>query len=119
MQETFFDRSFEMAHSARESQVSTQNTAPAPSNADLTRVFNAAVLSTHTARGRDFATELYQLVGTPAFESILAAIRHLASTAGISEQQACEQVIQTFRKIDSVWKEYAFQEGYDVLNPRT
>jgi hypothetical protein len=113
MQETFFDRSFEMAQPALE------NPAPLTPHTDLTRIFNAAILSTHSARGRDFAGELYRLIGTPAFESILVAIRQLASTSGISEQQAAEQIILTFRKIDSVWKEYAFQEGYESLTPKS
>jgi hypothetical protein len=37
----------------------------------------------------------------------------------MTEQQAAEQIIQTFRKIDSVWKEYAFQEGYEALTPKS
>src|SRR5262245_26623460 len=86
MQETFFDRSFEMPPS---------ESPPAPSNADLTRVFNAAILSTRADRKRDFAAELYQLVESPAFECILAAIRGLAASGKLTDRQAAEQVIET------------------------
>lgn len=85
------------------------------STAELTRLLNAAILSTRADRKRDFAGELYQLVESPAFEAILNAIRNLASTSGMSERQAAEAIIQTFRKVDQVWTEYVFQEGVDRL----
>src|SRR4051794_30102124 len=93
-------------------------TAPQPtpsSTADLTRLLNAAILSTRAERKKDFAAELYQLVESPAYEAILGAIRALASSSGISERQAAEQIVQTFRKVDQVWAEYVFQEGVDHL----
>ena len=86
------------------------------STADLTRLLNAAILSTRSDRKKDFAAELYQLVESPAYEAILGAIRALASTSGISERQAAEQIVQTFRKVDQVWAEYVFQEGVDRLS---
>ena len=89
---------------------------PSPaSTAELTRLLNAAILSTRADRKKDFAGELYQLVESPAFEAILAAIRNLSHSTGISERQAAEQIVQTFRKVDAVWTEYVFQEGVDRL----
>jgi hypothetical protein len=85
------------------------------SAAELTRLLNAAILSTRADRKKDFASELYQLVETPAFEAILGAIRTLAHTSGMSERQAAESIVQTFRKIDQVWTDYVFQEGVDRL----
>ena len=85
------------------------------STAELTRLLNAAILSTRADRKRDFAGELYQLVETPAFEAILSAIRNLAVSSGMSERQAAEAIVQTFRKVDQVWTEYVFQEGVDRL----
>src|SRR3954465_7427441 len=115
MQENFFDRSFEILQSAHQSDL-FQDPAPSPpQNAELTRIFNAAILATRTDRKRDFAAELYQLVETPAFEVILQAIRSLAQKQAVTDRQAAEHVIDTFRKIDSVWTEYAFQEGVDRL----
>jgi hypothetical protein len=86
------------------------------SSAELTRMFNAAILSTRADRKRDFAAELYQIVESPAFASILSAIRDLSRTSGVSERQAAEAMVSTFRKLDAVWTDYAFQEGVDRLS---
>lgn len=80
---------------------------------ELTRIFNSAIVSTRAETGRDFSAELYQLVQTPAFSAILSAIRLLSRSQGLSEAVAAEQVITTFRKLDSVWADYLFQEGVD------
>jgi hypothetical protein len=101
-----------------QSQVFQQSSTSPSNQSELTRVFNAALLSTQSDRKRDFANELYQLVETPAFECILGSIRSLARTTGVSERQAAEQIILTFRRLDSVWSEYVMQEGLDRLrNP--
>src|SRR5271156_2743238 len=70
---------------------------------ELTRLFNSAIVSTRAETGRDFSAELYQLVQTPAFSAILSAIRLLSRSHGLSEAAAAEQVITTFRKLDTVW----------------
>jgi hypothetical protein len=101
-----------MSHS---NAVMPESSPTSTSTADLTRLLNAAVLSTRAERKKDFAAELYQLVESPAYEAILGAIRALASASGISERQAAEQIVQTFRKVDQVWAEYVFQEGVDHL----
>ena len=97
------------------SDVMTVSTSSSASTAELTRLLNAAILSTRADRKKDFAGELYQLVESPAFEAILGAIRNLASSSGMSERQAAEAIVQTFRKVDQVWTEYVFQEGVDRL----
>jgi hypothetical protein len=119
MQEDFYDMAFERSTSPAASSSPHQmtdhsSTAPA-SAADLTRLFNAAILSTRADRKKDFAGELYNLVESPAFEAILGAIRTLSRTGGFTERQAAEQIVQTFRRIDSVWTEYVIQEGVDRL----
>ncbi len=82
---------------------------------DLTRIFNTALLSTKTESVRDFSGELYKLVESPAFRAILASIRQVARNHGISEREAAEAVIQTFRKLDTIWEGYLIQEGLDRL----
>jgi hypothetical protein len=82
---------------------------------DLSRIFNTALVSTHTAAKRDFAAELYELTESASFKAILSAVRQLSRVQGISERQAAEHVIQTFRKMDEVWSEYLFREGVDRL----
>jgi hypothetical protein len=91
------------------------STSSPASTAELTRLLNAAILSTRADRKKDFAGELYQLVESPAFEAILAAIRNLSVSSGMSERQAAEAIVQTFRKVDTLWTEYVFQEGVDRL----
>lgn len=86
---------------------------------ELTRVFNSVLLSSRTKRKKDFSAELYALVESPAFRAILTSIQQLAAVHHVSERQATEQVIQTFRKIDDLWDEYMFREGLDQYrNPR-
>jgi predicted solute-binding protein len=101
------------------SQVPSPSTAPQVSQTaqkdELTRIFNTALVSTQTGKKRDFSSELYELVESPAFKAILSAVRQLSRIHGVSERQAAEQVIQTFRKVDEVWGEYVFREGLDRI----
>ena len=60
-------------------------------------------------------TKLNELVQAPAFLSILKAIREYAIAANVPEEQAAEEIVQTFRRIDTVWDDYIFQEGLDKL----
>lgn len=82
---------------------------------DLTRVFNTALVATRAESIQDFSTELYTLLDSPAFKAILQAVRHLSRTQGISEKDAAESLIQSFRRIDKIWSDYVFQEGLDRL----
>lgn len=52
---------------------------------------------------------------SPPFRAILHAIREHARLQGLSDRQAAEQVIQTFRGIDQLWQSYLIQEGMDRL----
>ncbi|MCM2277971.1 MAG: hypothetical protein NDJ89_07820 [Oligoflexia bacterium] len=88
----------------------------------MARVFNSALLST---RGQDEGpvdfSELQDLINSPPIRALLGAIRQLSRVNGISERQAAEQVIRSFRRIDRIWMEYVFQEGLDRLkgHPRS
>ncbi|MGZ3709291.1 MAG: hypothetical protein ACXWPM_11215 [Bdellovibrionota bacterium] len=82
---------------------------------DLARIFNTALVSTHVSSGRNFSQELHELMENPAFRAILNSVRQFSRLQGIPERQACEQIIQTFRKMDGIWGEYVFQEGVDRL----
>lgn len=86
---------------------------------ELIRIFNTALVSSQANENRDFSTELYQIVETSAFKALLHSIRHHAETQGLTEKQAAEQIILTFRKIDRLWKDYVFHEGIEKLrNPQ-
>jgi hypothetical protein len=82
---------------------------------DLTRIFNTALIASYSGALRDFSAEIYALVESPAFRAILMSIKTLAQEQNISEREAAETVISTFRKADKLWGEYVFQEGVDRL----
>jgi hypothetical protein len=89
--------------------------APQSSQDELIRVFNTALVATQAGSQRDFSGEIFELMENPAFRSILGAVRQHARLQGVSERQAAEQIITTFRKMDRVWTDYVFQEGVDRL----
>jgi len=82
---------------------------------DLARLFNTALVSTRDQSSRDWMVEIQRLMETPAFHSLLTSIRHLARSQGISEVSAAEEMIRTVRALDSVWRDYVFQEGLDRI----
>ena len=80
-----------------------------------TKLFNAAVIATKIPPLANYSSKLGEIVQGKPFQAILGAIREYASQTGIPEEQAAEEVVQTFRDIDRVWNEYIFQEGLDKL----
>jgi hypothetical protein len=82
---------------------------------DLARLFNTALVSTRDQSSRDWMGEIQRLMETPAFHSLLTSIRHLARSQGMSEVAAAEEMIRTVRALDSVWRDYVFQEGLDRI----
>lgn len=115
-----------VTQTAVSSKPSTQKIIPpvippnSPPKIDLTRVFNTALVSTQAGQKRDFSAELSELTESASFKAILNAVRQLSCVQGITERQAAEQVIQTFRKVDDIWSGYIFQEGLERLrNPRS
>jgi len=93
----------------------TQPSSTTTLSGDLTRIFNTALISTRTESSRDFSAELFSLVETPAFRSILDSVRTLALREGKSERDAAEEIIRAFRNVDRLWGEYIFQEGVERL----
>ncbi len=80
---------------------------------DLARIFNTAVVTVKTPPERNFPSELNEILQSPVFKSILYAVRDLSIKSGISEREASEQLIQTFRKLDSIWSDYLHHEGLE------
>lgn len=95
--------------------VSHGSRAAGPSTEELTRIFNSALVASRVADSRNPASELQELMESTAFSAIMNAVRQVAGAEGISEKQAAEQIICTFRKMDQIWAEYVFQEGVDRL----
>lgn len=83
--------------------------------AELSRVFNTALVSTRTSSSMNLSDEVYQVMKSPAFGAILSAVRQLSQEQGLTEQRAAEEVIRTFRKIDTLWSDFVFQEGVSRL----
>lgn len=80
-----------------------------------TKLFNTAIIATKIPRLSDYSNQLGTLVQSPAFQAILKAIRDYAVAMNVSEEQAAEEIVQTFRDIDRIWDDYIFQEGLDKL----
>ena len=95
----------------------SSNNFPAPeaSIQDLARIFNTALVATRVNTARDLSGELLALVESPAFKAILASVRQFATEQGVSEREAAESIVLTFRKVDRVWEDYILQEGVDRL----
>jgi hypothetical protein len=60
---------------------------------------------------RNLAAELDMISKTPAYKAITSATQQLAQSQNISELEAAEQLICTFRKMDELWQSYLLQEG--------
>jgi hypothetical protein len=82
---------------------------------DIARTFNTALVGSRVNSNRDFSSELATLVQSSAFQVILSSVKQLSRLEGISEREAAEKLIQTFRKLDQTWSDYVFKEGVDRL----
>jgi len=80
-----------------------------------TKLFNTAIVATKIPKLCNYSSQLSELVQSKSFHAILKAIQLHAETCGLSEEQAAEEVVQTFRDIDKIWDNYIFQEGLDKL----
>jgi len=80
-----------------------------------TKLFNTAIIATKIPKVSNYSSRLNTLVQSKAFHAILNSIQKHAQEAGISEEQAAEEIVQTFREIDGIWNDYIFQEGLDKL----
>ena len=79
---------------------------------DLSVIFNTAfVRSRAPSPQRDLAAELAQLMKSPAYQAIINAAQQLAQSQNITELEAADQIIATFKKMDDVWAAYLTQEG--------
>jgi hypothetical protein len=87
----------------------------APTQDELTRVFNTALVASKVDGVRDYSAELVAVMESPGFRAILTAVRTLCASEGLTERKAAETIIQTFRKVDRIWGDYLVQEGIDRL----
>ena len=84
---------------------------------EMSLTFNTALVSTRApVQERNLAAELALLADLPACRAIFSAARELAKSQGLSDLEASEQIICTFRKLDEVWGAYLQQEGLARLH---
>ncbi|MGK5087220.1 hypothetical protein WDW86_06650 [Bdellovibrionota bacterium FG-2] len=87
--------------------------------AETARAFNTALLSSQSllqgSQNRDIGAEILFLTKTPGFQALLRCIQNYATTSGLSEVAAASSLVETFRKMDSLWASLALQEGITQL----
>lgn len=93
----------------------SQDKFEAATHEKLLRVFNTAIISTAAETQENVTEELLRLTRSPAFKAILRATGDLANDQNISEKEAAELLIHTFREVDKVWSRYVFLQGVDLL----
>jgi len=90
---------------------------PEPSLADpvdWSKAFNTSILSTVLEVKRQSA-ELESILSTPEYEALLLAAKSLSANLDISPEEATERLIQTFRNIDTCWKNILLKKGAETL----
>ena len=85
------------------------------SNETLKKIFNTALVATRVQNEKNTVDEIYSLMESEEFLSILSAIKDLSINQGITPRRASEKIIQTFRKLDKLWKDQLVQQGVDSL----
>lgn len=98
---------------------SQESNAPMKDAAETARAFNTALLSSQSllqgSQNRDIGAEILFLTKTPGFQALLRCIQNYATTSGLSEVAAASSLVETFRKMDSLWASLALQEGITQL----
>ena len=67
---------------------------------------------------KDFAAELKSLTESTGFKAILSAVKQLSQVHGLTEKEAAEKIIETFKQMDQLWCEYVSQEGLEKIRTR-
>jgi hypothetical protein len=81
---------------------------------DWSKAFNTSILSTVLdSKGQDADIEV--ILSSPEYEAILLAAKSLSVGLDISPEEATERLIQTFRNIDSSWKNILLKKGAQSL----
>ncbi len=76
---------------------------------------NTSILTTRTDSGRDLSMELSRVMQSPEFTSLLFAAQYLADSLGLSKEEATERIVQTFRKLDSIWGDMVTKRGIQAI----
>lgn len=82
---------------------------------DWISAFNTSLLTTRANQSKDRSLELSELMQTPEFASLLVGAQHLASSQGLSKEEATERLIEVFRRIDFAWKQIVIKRGLQSI----
>jgi hypothetical protein len=79
------------------------------------KIFNTAIVTSKIDRNNKPTQSLGNLLKSDAFACILSSVRELSKLSNLSEDEAAEKIISTFREMDRVWDSYIFEEGLSQL----
>ncbi len=77
--------------------------------------FNTSILTTRANEGEAKPLDLAALMSTPEIQCLILAAQHLASSEGISKDEATERLITAFRNIDSAWTQMVMKRGLQTM----
>jgi hypothetical protein len=95
--------------------ISNPSASPAESQNDWVSAFNTSLLTTRAHHAKDRSMELSDLMQTPEFASLLIGAQHLATSQGLSKEEATERLIEVFRRIDFAWKQIVIKRGLQAI----
>lgn len=81
----------------------------------LIKALSTAFVSTRGESANNPREEIVKLVESAEFRAIAISVRELAQSLKISDKEAAERVIETFRKADSLWARVLAIEGIERL----
>ncbi len=76
---------------------------------------NTSILTTKTSSLKDRSSELSAIMQTPEFTSLLFAAQYLGDSLGLTKEEATERLIDTFRKLDSIWGDMVLKRGIQAM----
>ena len=77
--------------------------------------FNTSILTTRATEVNGRTPDLSALMQTPEFNSLILAAQNLATSEGITKEEATERMITAFRNIDSAWSQLVMKRGLQAM----
>jgi len=88
----------------------------AQENQNSIRLINTAIIKSKEKRlNLSYQSKLSEVCKSPAINALFVAISDLAKKENISKDQAAIQIVDTIRKLDTIWSDYVMMEGMDKL----
>ena len=97
------------------SEITREDPSTSTATASWISAFNTSLLTTRAHSQKERSLELAELMQTPEFASLLVGAQHLASTQGLSKEEATERLIEVFRRLDFSWKQIIMKRGLQAM----